>query len=306
MTDLAERHAVAARHAPGKRLLRRVERAILPIFTLLAIAYLLVPIVVMVVFSFNEAPGRFNFQWGRFSLDGWRNPLAWPGLQEALTTSLTVATLATVGSTILGTLIGLALVRHRFRGRGPINALIFLPIATPEIILGASLLTLFVSTALPPLNDVVPGGLFFPTGFLTILIAHIMFNISYVVVTIRARLTGFPRHLEEAAMDLGANEWTTFWRVTFPLIFPGIMAAAVLAFALSVDDFVITVFVAGTTNTFPVWTWGILRNALPVQIYVVGTIIFTVAVGFVVLTTVLQARRGRLAAALPDATQEES
>jgi len=163
--------------------------------------------------------------------------------------------------------------------------------ATPEIVLGSSLLTLFVATALPPLAGKTPT--LYPTGFLTILIAHIMFNISYVVVTVKARLAGFDRRLEEAAMDLGANEWTTFWRVTFPLILPGIMAAALLAFSLSIDDFIITNFVSGTTNTFPIWVYGVQKNALPVQINFIGSIIFFVAVGFVTISTVVSARRSR-------------
>ncbi len=159
--------------------------------------------------------------------------------------------------------------------------------------MGSSLLTLFVSSALPPLNGVIPKGTLFPLGMTTILIAHVMFNISYVVVTVKARLAGFDRHLEEAAMDLGANEWTTFRKVTFPLILPGVLAAALLAFSLSIDDYVITSFVSGTTNTFPIWVWGIIKNALPVQINVVGSIAFLVAVGGVALTTVPHSRQAR-------------
>jgi spermidine/putrescine transport system permease protein len=189
-------------------------------------------------------------------------------------------------------MMGLALTRYQFRGRGALNGIIFLPMATPEIVLGASLLTLFVATALPPLVGSVPT--LYPTGFGTILIAHVMFNISYVVVTIKARLTGFDRRLEEAAMDLGANELTTFWKVTLPLIFPGIMAAALLAFSLSIDDFVITNFVSGTTNTFPIWVYSIQRNALPVQINVIGSIIFLGAVALVGLTTIRSGRAARI------------
>jgi spermidine/putrescine transport system permease protein len=155
--------------------------------------------------------------------------------------------------------------------------------ATPEIVMGASLLTLFVATALPPLAGGVP--LLYPTGFGTILIAHIMFNISFVVVTVKARVQGFDRRLEEAAMDLGADELTTFWKVTFPLILPGIVAAALLAFSLSIDDFVITNFVSGTTNTFPIWVYSIQRNALPVQINVVGSMVFLGAVGLVLISS---------------------
>jgi spermidine/putrescine transport system permease protein len=287
--------ATASRATPIWRSIAGVSRWVLPAFTALAIGYLLIPIVVMIIFSFNDYAGKFNFIWRGFTLDAWLHPLAWPGLGDALATSLRVAVLSTLGSTLLGTLIALSLARYRFRGRGFINGLIFLPMATPEIVLGSSLLTLFVNTALqngvlPPGLDQLPKGTLYPLGFNTILIAHIMFNISYVVVTVRARIANFDRHLEEAAMDLGANEWTTFWRVTFPLIFPGILAAALLAFSLSIDDFVITNFVSGTTNTFPIWVWGIQKNALPAQINVIGSIVFLVAVGLVGLATLRGAR----------------
>src|SRR5204862_2972929 len=172
--------------------------------------------------------------------------------------------------------------RYRFRGSGSTNLLIFLPMSTPEIVLGASLLSLFLSWR-------------FPLGFWSILIAHIMFNISYVVVTVKARLVGFDRHLEEAAMDLGANEWTTFQKVTLPLIAPGIMAAALLAFALSVDDFVITYFNAGSKTTFPLFVWGAARVALPPQINVIGTAIFVVAIGGMLANIVYQNTRARRA-----------
>jgi spermidine/putrescine transport system permease protein len=276
----------------GGSFVRRIDRWLLPVFTTLAIIYLMIPIMVMIVFSFNKPAGKFNYIWNTFSLDGWLHPFDWPGLGDAVITSLTVAVLSTIFATILGTMIGLALTRYDFRGRGAINGIIFLPMATPEIVMGASLLTLFVATALPPLAGGVPT--LYPTGFLTILIAHVMFNISYVVVTVKARLAGFDRRLEEAAMDLGANELTTFWKVTFPLIFPGIMAAALLAFSLSIDDFVITNFVSGTTNTFPIWVYSIQRNALPVQINVIGSIIFLGAVGLVALTSLRSGRAVRI------------
>ena len=271
---------------------QRFQPRILPIFTALAITYLMVPIAVMIVFSFNRPAGKFNYQWNTFSLDGWAHPFDWPGLGQAVTTSLAVAVISTIVATTIGTMMGLALTRYSFRGRGTLNGIIFLPMATPEIVLGASLLTLFVATALPPLAGTVPT--LYPTGFLTILIAHVMFNISYVVVTVKARLAGFDRRLEEAAMDLGANELTTFWKVTFPLIFPGIMAAALLAFSLSIDDFVITNFVSGTTNTFPIWVYSIQRNALPVQINVIGSIIFLGAILLVGITTLRSGRAARI------------
>jgi spermidine/putrescine transport system permease protein len=284
--------AKAGSKRTGGSFVRRIDRWLLPVFTTLAIIYLMIPIMVMIVFSFNKPAGKFNYIWNTFSLDGWLHPFDWPGLGDAVITSLTVAVLSTIFATILGTMIGLALTRYDFRGRGAINGIIFLPMATPEIVMGASLLTLFVATALPPLAGGVPT--LYPTGFLTILIAHVMFNISYVVVTVKARLAGFDRRLEEAAMDLGANELTTFWKVTFPLIFPGIMAAALLAFSLSIDDFVITNFVSGTTNTFPIWVYSIQRNALPVQINVIGSIIFLGAVGLVALTSLRSGRAVRI------------
>ncbi|MEO8207565.1 MAG: ABC transporter permease [Chloroflexota bacterium] len=281
----------------GTRILRAIEGRALPVFTMLAIGYLLIPIVVMFIFSFNRVDqtlgdGRFNYQWHAFSIEAWLHPLDWPGLSESLYASLWIAVMSTIAATLLGTLIGLALTRYAFRGRGAINSLIFLPMATPELVMGSSLGILFVATALPPLRG-SPVPTLYPFGLTTILIAHIMFNISYVVVTVKARLAGFDRRLEEAAMDLGANEWTTFWKVTFPLIFPGVMAAALLAFSLSIDDFIITSFVSGTQNTFPIWVYGVIRNALPPQINVIGSIIFLVAVLAVASSTLRTGRSPR-------------
>ncbi len=288
----------AGQRHTARRAARSVSHYALPVFTAIAIGYLLIPIVVMIIFSFNDYQGKFNFVWHGFTLAAWQAPLAWPGLSDAIRTSLVIAGLATLVSTILGTMIGLALTRYQFRGRGAINGLIFLPLAAPEIVLGASLLTLFINVGLqsgftPPGLTLLPKGAL-SLGFNTVLIAHIMFCISFVVVTVKARLSGFDRHLEEAAMDLGANEWTTFWKVTFPLILPGVLAAAVLAFSLSIDDFVITNFVSGTTNTFPIWVYGIIRNALPAQINVIGSIVFLTAVGLVGFTTLRSGRAVRV------------
>jgi spermidine/putrescine transport system permease protein len=282
MSTESETLAYAAPRASVlKRVARFLDRYLLYIYTGFAILYLMLPIAVMAVFSFNDPPGKSNLAWHAFTLDAWINPFGVPGLLDVVITSLSIAFISTFAATALGTLIALALVRYNFRGKAATNALIFLPMATPELVLGASLLTLFVAIGAPP---------FFPTNFLTILIAHIMFNISYVVVTVRARLQGFDRHLEEAAMDLGANPWLTFWKVTFPLILPGIMAAAVLAFSLSIDDYVITSFTAGRTSTFPIYIWGSSRIGIPVQVNVIGTAIFLIAVGFVAITTLVQRR----------------
>jgi spermidine/putrescine transport system permease protein len=294
MTSVAIEQPAVRTKAP-RRIWRTIGSWALPAFTGLVVLYLMVPIFVMIAFSFNDYEGKFNYIWNGFTLNGWLHPLDWPGLSDALRTSLLIAVVSTVLATALGTLIGLALVRYQFRGRGAINGLIFLPMATPEIVLGASLLTMFVASASQsPLKDIVPRGLLFPLGLQTVLIAHIMFNISYVVVTVKARLIGFDRRLEEAAMDLGANEWTTFWKVTFPIILPGVVAAGLLAFSLSIDDFIITNLVSGpTVNTFPIWVYSIQRNALPVQINVIGSIVFLTAVGFVALSTFVSARRNR-------------
>ena len=268
---------------PGVLVRRLVDNYLLLIYTGLAVIYLMLPVALVILFSFNDPKGKSNFVWQGFTLKYWLNPLGVDGLPQAVGLSLLIAFLATAIATILGTLIALALVRYEFRGRRVTNSLIFLPMATPEIILGASLLTLFVSIGSEP---------FFPLNAVTVLIAHVMFNISYVVTTVRARLAGFPRHLEEAAMDLYANEFQTFWKVTFPLILPGIIAAALLAFSLSIDDFVITNFTAGKAQTFPMFIYAKYRIGIPPQVNVIGTIIFLVAVGSVLLTT-LQGRRKR-------------
>jgi spermidine/putrescine transport system permease protein len=265
------------------RALRKIREQALTIYAALALAYLMLPIAVVIVFSFNNPLGRFNFTWHGFTLDNWLHPFSYPGLGPAMRTSLIIAALSSIVATVLGTLIALALVRYRFRARGLVNLLIFIPMTAPEIVLGASLLTLFLNQGVA-------------TGFVTILIAHIMFNISYVVVTVKARLVGFDRHLEEAAMDLGATPWITFRKVTLPLIAPGILSAALIAFALSVDDFVITYFNAGSTTTFPLFVWGAARVAVPPQINVIGSMVFLVAIGLMAANIVIQRRRGMEAA----------
>lgn len=266
--------AVVARRRPLRRTLGRWA---LPAYTAIVVAYLFLPIVVMIAFGFNDPRGRFNFTWQGFTLDHYGSVFSLTQLTNAMKNSLVVAAISTVLATTLGTLIGLALTRYRFRGRKSTNLLIFLPMATPEIVLGASLLALFVSMGVQ--RDIT-----------TIVMAHVMFNISFVVVTVRARIAGFDRSLEEAAMDLGANEWTTFRKVTFPLIFPGVMAAALLAFALSVDDFVITLFTAGQTVTFPLWVFSASRIGVPPEVNVMGTLIFLVAFAAIVVWVWTQRR----------------
>jgi spermidine/putrescine transport system permease protein len=267
---------------PLARIAGFVRAHALTAFAILAFVYLMLPIAVVVLFSFNDPIGRFNFTWQGFSLDAWRHPFAYPGLGEAVRVSLEIAAISSAVATVLGTLIALALVRYRFRGRGATNLLIFLPMATPEIVMGASLLTLFLNLGVQ-------------LGLGTIILAHIMFNISYVVVTVKARLVGFDRHLEEAAMDLYANQMTTFRKVTLPLIAPALLAGALIAFSLSIDDFVITYLVSGAQTTFPLFVWGSARVAVPPQINVIGTMIFGVAIVLMLANVIYQRRRGAAA-----------
>jgi len=262
----------------------RVTRWLLPGFTTLVIAFLFAPIVVMIAFSFNDPAGRQNITWQGFTVDNYLTIWNRSDITDPMVTSLTIAVISTIVATAFGTMIALALTRYEFRGRGLLNLLIFIPMTAPEIILGASLLTLWVA---------VGTG----RGLPTILVAHVMFNISYVVVTVRARLVGFNRSLEEAGMDLYATESTTFWKVTFPLIFPGILAAALLAFALSIDDYVITLFSAGHTVTFPLWVYGASRIGIPPEVNALGTIFFLIAFMFIAVQVWAQRRAGRAAGA---------
>jgi spermidine/putrescine transport system permease protein len=256
-------------------------------YAILAFTYLMLPIGVVIAFSFNHPRGRFNYVWDGFTWNNWRYWDGVPGLRTALVLSIEIGLLASLIATALGTLIALALVRYRFRGRGATNIFIFLPLSTPEIVLGASLLTLFGSRQIANI---------IPLGFWTILIAHVMFCISFAVVTVKARLIGFDRHLEEAAMDLGANEWATFTKVTLPLIAPAILASMLLCFAVSVDDFVVTYFNAGPRVTFPIFVWNSARVGAPPQVNVIGSVIFIVAVTGMVANVLVQIRRGKSAA----------
>ena len=272
-----------ARHGEADRMTAVIRRHALTVYALLAFTYLLLPIAVVIAFSFNNPAGRFNYTWQGFTLDNWINWNSVPGLADSMVLSIEIAAISSIVATALGTLIALALVRHGFHGRGATNLLVFLPMSTPEIVLGAALLTLFLQLKIP-------------TGFLTIAIAHIMFIISYAVVTVKARLISFDRHLEEAAMDLGADEWTTFRKVTLPLIAPAIFSALLLGFALSIDDFVITYFNSGAETTFPLFVWGAARVGAPPQVNVLATAIFVLAFTVAVTNIVVQNRRGKGAA----------
>jgi len=282
VTSIAVEHG--ERRNPLAAVWSFVKRHVLAAYSVLFFAYLLLPIAVVIVFSFNNPPGKFNYTWNSFTWDNWRYWNGVPGIQSAVVLSLEIALIASLIATALGTLIALALVRYSFRGRASTNILIFLPLSTPEIVLGASLLTLFLHTTAVTF------------GFETILIAHIMFCISFAVVTVKARLVGFDRHLEEAAMDLGANEWRTFQKVTLPLIAPAILAALLLCFAISIDDFVVTYFNSGSSVTFPLFVWGAARIGAPPQVNVIGTAIFVIALTAALVNILVQMRRSKDAA----------
>jgi spermidine/putrescine transport system permease protein len=239
---------------------------------LLVLLYMFVPIFIVVLMSFNDPASRQSYSFDGFTLQNWLHPCDPNGICESVALSIQIAFLATVGATILGTLMAFALVRHRFRGRAVANVFTFLPMASPEIVMGSSLLALFVT-----------AGFAGQLGFGTILVSHIMFCLSFVVVTVKARLAGLDPRLEQAAMDLYANEWQTFWRVTFPLVFPGILAAALLSFSLSFDDFIITNLNAGQEVTFPMYVWGAAQRGIPPQINVIGTVMFLLALTLVLV-----------------------
>jgi spermidine/putrescine transport system permease protein len=247
----------------------------LGLWSALAILLLFIPIVLAIAFSFNDPAGRFNFTWQGFTLDHWQHPFRDPDLARSMTTSVELAIASTVASVGLGTLLAIALVRHRFRGRHAADFFVFLPMATPEVVLGASLLALFLVVGLS-------------TGFVTLFIAHTMFSLSYVVVTVKARLQGMDPHIEEAARDLGASEWQAFWRVTLPTIAPGVISAAVLAAALSIDDYVVTSFNAGQTTTFPLFIFGATRQGVPAEVNVLATMLLIVILVLLGLNVAVQ------------------
>lgn len=269
----------------GARVLGFMRGRLLGLWAGLALLYLFLPIFIVLLFSFNDNQGRFNLTWEGFTLRHWENPFSVPGLGQAMANSLEIAAISTLIATVLGTFMALALVRYRFRGRAGTDLFVFLPLATPEVVLGAALLSLFLT-----LNVA--------TGFVTIVIAHAMFNVAYVVVTIKARLEGMDLHIEEAAMDLGADQLTTFRKITLPLIAPGVAAASLLAFALSIDDFVITNFNAGQTITFPVFIWGAARQGVPAEVNVLATILMLAALALMFVNLAVQRRRAKQGAAV--------
>ncbi|GAB4062070.1 ABC transporter permease [Angustibacter speluncae] len=252
-------------------------RYVLPVFAGIALLYLLTPIAYTFAFSFNDA-GRTNLVWRGFTLDNWKDPCGAPDVCRAVVNSIQIGLIATAIATVLGTMIAIALVRYRFRFRSTANLLLFLPLATPEVVLGAALLAQFLNLRVNP-------------GFATVVLAHVMFCISFVVVTVKARVAGLDPRLEEAAADLYAGPMQAFWRVTFPLLLPGIAAAALLSFSLSFDDFIITNFNSGNTDTFPKFVYVAATRGIPAQANVVGSAMFVIALVIVVAGQLLAARR---------------
>jgi spermidine/putrescine transport system permease protein len=280
----AERDRKLAAGRPGAaRPGRRPGRLLLPVYSWLIIAYLIFPIAVMILYSFNRTgPGlqQVSFSWNGFTMQWYREWDSVPQLTSSFWLSIRLAVISALIAAVVGTLLALALVRYRpprFRGRPLIEQVIFLNIAAPEIVLGAALLGLFVTLNLA-------------RGFLTLVLAHVAFSIAYVVVTVRARMSGFDTSLEEAARDLGAGSWTTFRTVTLPLIMPGVLAGALMSFALSIDDFVTSNFVSGAAVPFPVWVYGATRIGIPPQVFVFGTAIFAVGIAFAVASIVMSRR----------------
>ena len=279
----AEREATRTGHRAPRRRRRRRGGGFLAVYSWLVIAYLVLPIFVMVAYSFNKVTTglpQVSFTWNGFTTQWYQEWSGVPGLTSAFWLTIRLGIASTILATIVGTLLALALVRYRppkFRGRTFVEQVMFLNIAAPEIVLGASLLGLFVTINLA-------------RGFMTLLLAHVAFSIAYVTVTVRARMAGFDRSLEEAAADLGANSWTTFRKITLPIIMPGILAGALMAFALSIDDFVTSNFVSGNAVPFPVWVYGATRVGIPPQVFVFGSAIFGVGILCAVASIVVSRR----------------
>jgi spermidine/putrescine transport system permease protein len=269
--------------SPWFSVLRWIRENLIAFAGLLVMAYLYIPNAVVAAMSFNHAHAkRTIYQWSGFTMDNWKHVCAPAGMCDSVQVSLLIGVIATIVATIVGTLAAFAMVRHRFAGRTSSNVVIFLPMATPEIVMGSSLLAFFVALHL--------GG---HLGRTTIVIAHVMFCLSYVITTVKARLAGMDSTLEQAAMDLYADERTTFMKVTLPLVFPGILAAALLSFSLSFDDYIITNLNAGTTTTFPMYVWGAAQRGLPMQVNVIGTFMFVLAIVIVATGELLGRRRSR-------------
>ncbi len=244
----------------------------------LVLLYLFLPILVIILFSFNKPAGKFNYTWQGFTLNNWAHPFKYPALTEALKLSLNIAAVSTAVAVVLGTLVAIALVRQRWRGQSAVDTFLVLPLTAPEVVMGAALLTLFLDFS-------------WPAGYTTILLSHIAFEVSFIAMTVRARVRGFDWTLEDASLDLGAGPTRTFFKVTLPLIVPGIIAAAMLSFALSLDDFIITYFVSGSTVTYPLYVNAAVKAAVPPQINVLATAILLVSLILLAVGTLYRRKK---------------
>ena len=244
----------------------------------LVLLYLFLPIFVIILFSFNNPKGKFNYSWQGFTLKNWLDPFKYPALTDALMLSINVAAVSTAIAVVLGTLVAIALVRQRFRGSQAVDTFLVLPLTAPEVVMGASLLVLFLDLG-------------WATGYTTILLAHIAFEVSFIAMTVRARVRGFDWTLEDASMDLGANPTRTFFKITLPLIVPGIVAAAMLSFALSLDDFIITYFVSGSSVTYPLYVNASVKASVPPQINVLATAILLISLILLAAGTLYRRKR---------------
>jgi spermidine/putrescine transport system permease protein len=262
------------------RWLQALGRHGLTALAIFCIAYLLAPIVMMVVLSFNKTVGRFDYVWNSFAIDAWLNPFAIDGLSDSLQISILLALVVASLATAIGTGMAYAQVRYNFLGQRLLDITLLLTIATPEVIAGSALLKVYLDLRLP-------------LGPLTILLSHVMFDIAFVAIVVKSRLRGFDIVLEHAAMDLGARGPRVFRLITLPLILPAVVTAWLLAFMLSLDDFIISNFVSGATVTFPLFVWGTARVAMPPQIYVIGTAIFVILTLLMLGSFLLNRRRAR-------------
>ncbi|MDZ4267316.1 MAG: ABC transporter permease [Mycobacterium sp.] len=272
--------ATAAQPHPAKKVRGRRNWGdlLLRLVAGLVLLYLFLPILVIILFSFNKPVGKFNYTWEGFTLQNWADPFKYPPLTEALRLSLNVAAVSTAVAVVLGTLVAIALVRQRWRGQRAVDTFLILPLTAPEVVMGAALLTLFLDLS-------------WPAGYTTILIAHIAFEVSFIAMTVRARVRGFDWTLEDASLDLGAGPARTFFKVTLPLIVPGIIAAAMLSFALSLDDFIITYFVSGATVTYPLYVNAAVKAAVPPQINVLATAILVVSLLLLAVGTLYRRKK---------------
>ena len=260
-----------------------VKSHLLLFVSILIFVFLIAPNAVMLLFSFNQPANKYNFVWHKFSTNAWQHPCASSDMCSSIKLSITIAIIAMIGATALGTMVAFAIMRYRFKGRTLLNVLLFLPMAAPEVTMGITLMTFFYNTT--GSNSL---------GFWTIVIAHVMFSLSYVVVTVKARLAGMDPTLEKAAADLYATPFETFRRVTLPLVMPGILAAALLSFALSIDDYIITVLTAGNEVTFPMYVYASFQHSVPAQIDVIGSTMLLVTlagIAFAQVPQIVKARR---------------